>query len=215
LGVFDKPKIQMTQAEIDEMQKNIELSENKINQLKEEIEKNSPYISDLVDLGVLKEEYRDNKFENCFDDLYKRFTKVRRLRRDGNCFYRAFLFQFFEYFIHNKESALYASFLANIEKSKKELMDQGYDEMAIEDFYDLFLTEVKKLKTVKIENAAEHLLALLGNKEEATYLVMYSRFLTSLYLKQNVVLYEDFIGGDIAVFCVQEVEQVDAECDHI
>lgn len=94
-------------------------------------------------------------------------------------------------------------------------MEQGYDEMAIEDFYDLFLSEVKKLKNIKVENAASHLLALLGNKEEATYLVMYSRFLTSLYLKQNAVLYEDFIGGDIAAFCIQEVEQVDAECDHI
>lgn len=160
----------------------------------------------MVDLGVLKEEYRDNKFENCFNDLYKKYTKVRRLRRDGNCFYRAFLFQLFEYFIHNNESPLYARFLANIEKSKKELMDIGYDELAIEDFYELFLIETKKLKIIKPENSTYYLLSLLGNKEEATYLIMYSRFLTSLYLKQNAVLFEDFIGGDIAVFCVQEVE---------
>lgn len=60
-----------------------------------------PFITDLMDLSVLREEYRENKFETCFDDLYTRYTKVRRLRRDGNCFYRAFLFQVFEYFIKN------------------------------------------------------------------------------------------------------------------
>jgi hypothetical protein len=56
---------------------------------------------------VLKSEYRDNKFELCFDELYTRYTKVRRLRRDGNCFYRAFIFQLFEFFIQNPESPQY------------------------------------------------------------------------------------------------------------
>ena len=56
---------------------------------------------------------------------------------------------------------------------------------------------------------------VLCNKEEATYIIMYARFLTSLYLKQNAILYEDFVGGDIATFCRTEVEAVDAECDHL
>jgi ubiquitin thioesterase protein OTUB1 len=63
-----------------------------MNQLKKEIEEQQPYISELTDISVLKEEFKENKFESSFDDLCKRYTKVRRLRRDGNCFYRAFLF---------------------------------------------------------------------------------------------------------------------------
>ena len=43
---------------------------------------------------------------------------------------------------------------------------------------------------------------------------MYMRFLTATYLKKNAILYEDFLGCDIATFCVREVEQVDVECDH-
>ena len=81
-----------TQAEVDELQKQIALNEDYQNQLKKDIEDQMPYISDLVDLGVLREEYRDNKFEVCFGELYGRYKSVRRLRRDGNCFYRAFLF---------------------------------------------------------------------------------------------------------------------------
>ena len=64
-----------------------------------------------------------------------------------------------------------------------ELMAIGYDEIAIEDFYDLFLQQTKKLKLIHPSDAITHLVNLLCNKEEATYLIMYSRFLASLYLK--------------------------------
>ena len=43
---------------------------------------------------------------------------------------------------------------------------------------------------------------------------MYARFLAATYLKKNAILYEDFLGCDIATFCQREVEQVDVECDH-
>jgi len=70
-----------------------------------------------------------------------------------------------------------------LEGSKKDLMDIGYDEIAIEDFYDIFVGEFKKLKTIKKEEAVNHLIKLLCNKEEAVYLIMYARFLAACYLK--------------------------------
>lgn len=94
-------------------------------------------------------------------------------------------------------------------------MQLGYDEIAIEDFYDLFMQETKKLKDVDPQRSTEHLIGVLCNKDEANYIIMYARFMTACFLKQNSILYEDFVGGDIAGFCLQEVEQVDVECDHI
>ena len=145
---------------------------------------------------------------------------MRRLRRDGNCFYRAFLFQTFEHFIQTtgtKEQPIanpaYDRFLKAVEGSKKDLMAVGYDELAIEDFYDLFLAEVKKLPEIEPSKASEHLLKLLCNKEEAVYLIMHARFMTSCYLKTNSFLFEDFVG-DVPSFCMTEVEAVDVECDH-
>ena len=83
----------MTQEEIDEMQKQIKLNEDFQNQIQEEIENSSPFISDLTPIDIVKAEYRDNfKFEESFLELQKRYSRVRRLRRDGNCFYRAYLF---------------------------------------------------------------------------------------------------------------------------
>lgn len=85
------------------------------------------------------------------------------------------------------------------------MMSLGYDEIAIEDFYDLFLAEVKKLQTIAPENATDHLMKLLCNKEDATYIIMYARFMTACYLKLNSFLFEDFVGN-VSEFCLREVE---------
>ena len=76
----------------DEIRKLIEQSNEQENELKKAIEESTPFISELTVVEILREEYRDHKFENCFDELKAKYSHVRRLRRDGNCFYRAFLF---------------------------------------------------------------------------------------------------------------------------
>ena len=119
--------------------KQIALNQEYENQLRQEINNTTPFVSELMDLQVLKAEYAENKFEVCFDALYTRYKKVRRLRRDGNCFYRAFLFQLFEHFILTKGPD-YEQFVKMLVDSKDDLVKNGgYDEVAIEDFYDVFL----------------------------------------------------------------------------
>jgi hypothetical protein len=58
-----------------------------------------PFISDLLETDVVLNEYIETKFEESFKVLIKPkeeggrgYKHIRRLRRDGNCFYRAFLF---------------------------------------------------------------------------------------------------------------------------
>ena len=46
----------------------------------------------------------------------------------------------FEHFIHNKDDPQFEKMIGIIDKSKKDLMAIGYDEIAIEDFHDIFLT---------------------------------------------------------------------------
>jgi len=60
----------------------------------------------------------------------------------------------------------------------------------------------------------QYLMKVLCNHEEAQYIIMYMRFMAATYLKVNAILFEDFLGSDIASFCTREVEQVDVECDH-
>ena len=100
----------MSDAELEAAQKviNERIAQDQANaafaeEIRREINESMPHISELTDLGLLKEEYKENKFENCFDVLYGRYRNVRRMRRDGSCFYRAFLFQLFEHCITNTE----------------------------------------------------------------------------------------------------------------
>ena len=197
-----------------------------------------PFISELLETQVVVHEYADSKFFESFQQLIKSkeeggrgYQHIRRLRRDGNCFYRAFLFQVFEHYAlelsEGKYKEQYQDLLKLIEDSKDDMVKNGgYDEIVIEDFYDVFLEQVKKLEKLKEEFSQQddiidfkeyvhkHLMSVLCNHEEANYIIMYARFMAATYLKKNAILYEDFLGCDIATFCQREVEQVDVECDH-
>jgi len=121
----------------------------------------------------------------------------------------------FENFIMSDDKVFYNQFVGLVVASKKDLMDNcGYDEIAIDDFYQEFITALKKLADVKKEECTEHLMKLLCNHEVANYIIMYARFMTACYLKKNAIMYEGFVG-DVATFSTSEVEQLDVEADHI
>ena len=182
------------------------------NELRKAINDSMPFVSDLQPLAMISSEYENNKFQACFFALNTRFTQIRRLRRDGNCFYRAYLFQLFEHFILTKGKD-YTDFIEMVKKSKDDLVKEGgYDLIVIEDFYDCFLGQLEKLAKVDKKDAVSHTMKVLCNHEEANYIIMYSRFMAATYLKKNAIMFEDFVG-DVAQFCVREVEQLDVECD--
>ena len=61
-------------------------------------------VGDLEDFTKLTQEYlADKVYLEKIEDLKHRFTKLRRLRGDGNCFYRAFGFGCFEKMIKDTE----------------------------------------------------------------------------------------------------------------
>jgi ubiquitin thioesterase protein OTUB1 len=83
---------------------------------------------------------------------------MRRIRGDGNCFYRAFLFAYLEGLLSkyngssadDKEAAIAEKerFMATIVSSKDELVAQGYSEIAIESFHDVSVsTMINRLYT--------------------------------------------------------------------
>ena len=80
------------QKEADELREQIELNQAYENEIKKAINDSMPFISELQPLATVEAEYADSKFFKCFEPLLQRYTQIRRLRRDGNCFYRAFLF---------------------------------------------------------------------------------------------------------------------------
>jgi hypothetical protein len=73
--------------------------------LKKDVAENMPFISEILETSLVALEYIGTKFEDSFKLLTnskgeggRGYKHIRRLRRDGNCFYRAFLFQLFEHY---------------------------------------------------------------------------------------------------------------------
>ena len=94
------------------------------------------------------------------------------------------------------------------------MVNAGFEEIVIGDFYEMFLDEFKKLADVEQAKASEHCIKLLSNNETGNYLIMYVRWLTALYMKKNAILFEAYLEfGDVATFCQREVEQLDVEAD--
>lgn len=67
-----------------------------------------PFISEVLSTELVLNEYIDTKFEDSFRSLIKSkqlggrgYAHIRRLRRDGNCFYRSYLYQLFEFYALN------------------------------------------------------------------------------------------------------------------
>ena len=117
-----------------------------------EIEVSEPRISEVVSPLSLLPEYENAElpgFVPGIKYIAAKYDGMRRVRRDGNCFYRGFLFAYFEELLINLRSsdtdAAQLSkkeldrFTTAIVNSKQELIGIGYDEFAFECFHDAFV----------------------------------------------------------------------------
>ena len=202
----------------DEVFKQIVLNQKHMDDIKEDIAKNMPFISEEMTFDEYMTKWNDTRCQK----LTSEFKTLRELRRDGNCFYRAVLWQMWEFFMKNlnvpEVKADFERMKGVIEGSKKDLMDFGYDETAIDLFYDCFLDEFKKIEeesTKGEESQNKFLNKLFCTMEWGPYMIMYARFLTGFYLKKNAILYEAFLTEyhDIETFVNSEVDPVDHEAE--
>lgn len=69
-------------------------------------------ISEKEDLSSLEAEYiTDEVYQSKVKDLLRKYNHIRRTRPDGNCFYRAFAFAYFERLLsHQREYEKYDPF---------------------------------------------------------------------------------------------------------
>ena len=63
------------------------------NKLREEIENTSPLVSEPLDVAVLTNEYQNTEYITSIVQIISKYKHIRTTRRDGNCFYRGYLFR--------------------------------------------------------------------------------------------------------------------------
>ncbi|CAK9099281.1 Ubiquitin thioesterase OTUB1 (Deubiquitinating enzyme OTUB1) (OTU domain-containing ubiquitin aldehyde-binding protein 1) (Otubain-1) (hOTU1) (Ubiquitin-specific-processing protease OTUB1) [Durusdinium trenchii] len=161
----------------------------------------------------LKAQYAENPdFLKKVGALVERFEVLRRSRPDGSCFYRAYLFGIFEQLAGNKELA--TAFLARQKEALKFCVEAGYEEVAIEGFYDEFMEMAAKVSEGVSTSTLE---AMWEENDNDRYLVCWARVLTSAYLKRHEQDFASFLTSHSSIqqFCAQEVDPMDTEADHL
>lgn len=130
--------------------------------------KQGPLVSDPMSVLCLKAEYAGNANENFMfgiDSLNRRYDGMRRVRGDGNCFFRGFIFALCEQLLNTNSTnssgsggagtiasnASSARLRARIEEkirvSKSELIAVGYSEIAIDAFWETFVDYLAAMET--------------------------------------------------------------------
>lgn len=186
------------------------------NQLREEIEKTTPLISELKPINELYQEFQNSEFMNIIPLITNKYSNIRLIRRDGNCFYRCFIYRLFEEVAINKDENLYKSLKNIIENSKNITERNGYEWIVVEDFYQEFINNLTICYETEKNQCRQLLDMLFNNKEKSNYLIVFVRLFIAAFLKENKILYESFIFDiPFETWVNREVEAVDNECDQI
>lgn len=185
--------------------------------LESEINTRFPLISELIPIDALHQEYsmEDEVYQGKVEDLKVNYSSIRKTRPDGNCFYRAFIFSYFESLIGNEQEQ--QRFLELCRDTRKGILDVlGFPDFTIDEFYEYFYEIITMIVSNKISNS-EQLLAELDLPAVYDNIVVYLRLLTSYYLQKESEFFTNFIEGcgPIADFCKREVEPMYKESDHI
>lgn len=196
----------------------IEAIKNQERLIEREIAEKIPCVSDKIPIQELKNDYQkeDDIYQNKIIFLERDYDFIRRTRPDGNCFFRAFGYAYFESLLADKSPDELDKFIKFTKSSKDELIKLGLPPVTIEDFFDVFLEVLLGIRDGQIKTS-EELLERFREQTTSDYIVVYFRLITSGYLQQNADTFANFIVGasNIVDFCKTEVEPMYRESDHI
>jgi len=184
--------------------------------IEDEVKKGPP-IDERRPIDIVLAEYSgqqtDAEFTNKAKELGKRFKHIRKVRGDGNCFYRAMVYAICEQATTNTRIA--QELRDDLQLWKVRLVHElGFPGTTTEDFIE----SVEELLGLIIDAklTGEQVRAAF-NGEMGDYYVVFGRLLTSGYLQMHDADYAPFITGHATVkeFCIHEVDPMARECDHM
>ena len=95
-----------------------------------------------MDISTLVNDYQNNlEYKNSVEAIANKYPAFRKIRRDGNCFYRGYIYRIFEYICMNHNSSLYQKFMKKIEEAKDLAKKNNKLLTILTESYNLFLGE--------------------------------------------------------------------------
>ncbi|KAJ3210056.1 OTU domain, ubiquitin aldehyde binding [Dinochytrium kinnereticum] len=198
--------------------------------LKQEMTGSQPLVGDLTDLTPLRLEYAEGAaiFQKKIEALSQTHPHMRSIKKDGNCFYRAFCFAFCESYVRRLCSGgdgWCRVALKQVEGTRELLKEAGYDPIVSEDFYEPFRDALNVAEPAEAggaglgcEEAVAKLIEIFRTEYTSDTIVCYMRLVTAALLKTNRDLYEAFILDSypsLDAFIASQVEPMNIESDQI
>jgi ubiquitin thioesterase protein OTUB1 len=158
--------------------------------------------------------------------LDQKYAGFRKVRRDGNCFYRAFLFSYLDKvlsFLEKSETEAKGKeeldrFISVILTSKEVLIGLGFSEFTFECIFDEMVELLTRLPTMSRGDLFSAFQDGTGCPQEYTW---YMRLLTSASMRLESERFLPFLEGDAAVagdmimYLEREVEPMNKECEQV
>ncbi|KAJ3364413.1 hypothetical protein GGF32_001937 [Allomyces javanicus] len=174
-------------------------------------------VSIPLPLSDLLHEYASNApFLAKIHNLAAQYALFRRCRGDGNCFYRAVVYAWFERVLLRPARYLKRA-RQQLDDAKHQLLANGFQLLVIEDFLDVAVDTLDALATGAIADQ-DALLSRFQADHISNALVVLFRFIASAYLQAHADDYAPFIldyADDMITFCNQHVEAMGRESDEI
>ena len=188
------------------------------NNIRKEIEKTTPLISEELSINKLMEEYKSNEeYLKSIENISKKYKTYKKVRRDGNCFYRSFIYRLFEQTCIKNDKNLYEKIINKIKESKNLTEKNGYEWAVVQDFYEIFLKEFIECFNCLSSGIIprDYLDKLFSDKDKGNYLIYFIRFCIAAFLKENKDNYKSYIEEDFEKWIRKEVEAIDHVADQI
>ncbi|VDL92103.1 unnamed protein product [Schistocephalus solidus] len=180
------------------------------------IKESGPLVTEILPLSTLSVDFSGhNVYLEKLELLKELYVGIRRVRRDGNCCYRAFGFALIEYFLKGNRVEEAKRFIRCCDMCRATLIENGYTQFTVEDFHEQFTEMVEQFMSGK-SNLVD-LEELFNNQSYSDYYVVFLRLLVSAYIQRNADFYANFIaeGKTVRQFCETEVEPMGLQSDNV
>jgi len=174
--------------------------------IKEE-EETKPLVSDYDAIENYKVNYIESDiFTEKLIQLKEDCRGYRSVRKDGNCFYRAFSYKYYELYHKNPNSKWSQTVKSTAEKTLDVLISAKFEKETIEDFYEFFMDGFNKKKFEEESFKDDYI---------SNGIVFYLRLICSAELKLNHEAYEMFLEEPLESFISKHVEPLDRFADNV
>ncbi|KAH8070156.1 NEDD8-specific protease [Aureococcus anophagefferens] len=203
------------------------LTIEQMNAINDEIQSNQAMVGDRVGVAAaLAGEYDGNANAGFggIAELDGKYASLRRVRKDGNCFYRGFLYRYLEHLCELQAGRGAGAPHPELERvravvraSKAKILSVDYEETAIDMFWEML---VEVLDDVPKTTLAQWHAKMNEEHGVAMHIVWFCRVLSAAQIKLNADRFAPFVmdetgAADVADFCRREVEPVNHECEQV